>query len=114
MTASGGWLRPIAGGVTVALKVQPKSKREGIEGLVPEAGGGARLKVRVKAPPDSGKANAAVIALLADAWGLRKSDIALIAGATERNKLVSVKGEAKALLRVIEASVDGPKPALRT
>ncbi len=53
--------------MTVDLRVQPRARRAALE-----ASGGA-LKAQVTAPPEDGKANQAVIALLADAWHLPKS-----------------------------------------
>lgn len=60
------WLREVAGGVEVRLKVVPGASRAGVAGAL-----GDRLKVRVAAPPEGGKANAAVEALLAGLTGRR-------------------------------------------
>ena len=57
------------------------------------------LRLRVKAVPDKGKANAAVIALLAKALGVPKSSVTLIAGDTARLKTVAVEGESEDLAR---------------
>lgn len=51
------------------------------------------LKVAVTVPPEKGKANAAVVALLAESWRLPKSAFAIVKGETARNKTVSVAGE---------------------
>jgi uncharacterized protein YggU (UPF0235/DUF167 family) len=51
------------------------------------------LKVAVTVPPEEGKANAAVVALLAESWRLPKSAFAIVKGGTARNKTVSVAGE---------------------
>jgi uncharacterized protein YggU (UPF0235/DUF167 family) len=51
------------------------------------------LKVAVTVPPAEGKANAAVVALLAESWRLPKSAFAIVKGGTARNKTVSVAGE---------------------
>ena len=50
------------------------------------------LRVRVKAPPVDGAANAALIQLLAKHLGVAKRDISLISGATARNKIIEVDG----------------------
>jgi uncharacterized protein YggU (UPF0235/DUF167 family) len=51
------------------------------------------LKVAVTVPPEEGKANAAVVALLAESWRLPKSAFVIVKGGTARNKTVSVAGE---------------------
>lgn len=58
---------------------------------------GIRLRVLVTAPPEDGKANAAVIKLLAKAWRLPKSAFVVIAGETDRNKVLFVAGDPMAL-----------------
>jgi uncharacterized protein YggU (UPF0235/DUF167 family) len=66
------------------------------------------LKVTVTAAPEKGKANEAIVALLADRLGLRKSDITLVRGATDSNKQflitgVELKALNAALIRLVEA-----------
>lgn len=53
-------------------------------------------------PPEDGKANAAVIALLAESWRLPKSSFAVVKGATSRDKTVSVSGDPQMLVGRIE------------
>ncbi len=48
------------------------------------------LKAYVKAPPDKGKANKALIKLIAKKYGVRKSGVTIVAGITSRNKTVEV------------------------
>ena len=84
--------RACPGGVRVRLKVTPKAKREQIGGLLDEPDGSRALKVAVTAAPEDGKANAAVIALLAREWGVAKSAISVVSGATDRRKLVEIRG----------------------
>ena len=50
------------------------------------------LYVRVTAPPVEGAANAALIALLSDALGVRKSTVEIVLGASSREKKVSIEG----------------------
>ena len=73
------FFRPDANGLSLTLKVQPKSSRDAIQGVV-ETPDGLALKVAVTAPPDKGKANAAVIALVAKAFGVAKSNVTLTIG----------------------------------
>ncbi|AAD18637.1 hypothetical protein CpB0517 [Chlamydia pneumoniae TW-183] len=63
------------------VKVTPKAKENKIVGF-----DGQALKVRVTEPPEKGKANDAVISLLAKALSLPKRDVTLIAGETSRKK----------------------------
>ncbi len=86
------------GGVRVALRVTPKASRPGIAGAGRDAAGRAFLKVRVGAPAQGGKANAAVIKLLAGAWDVPRSRICVVAGAKDRRKTLHVAGETEALL----------------
>lgn len=59
--------------------------------------GSAVLRMRVKAVPDKGKANAAVIALLAKALGVPKSAMTLVSGDTARLKTIQIEGDPAAL-----------------
>jgi len=59
--------------------------------------GSAVLRVRVKAVPDKGKANTAVVALLAKALGVPKSAITLVSGDTARLKTIQIEGDPVAL-----------------
>ena len=63
-----------------------------------DASGASWLSVRVTAPPDSGRANAAVLALLAQALGVPPRDLRLVAGASGRWKRIRVQGEPAALI----------------
>jgi len=68
------------------VRVQPRARRNEV---VEQAGG--VFRVRVTAAPEGGEANRAVIALLADALGVAPSRIALVRGATSRDKLFRVE-----------------------
>jgi uncharacterized protein (TIGR00251 family) len=75
-------------GVTIELRVQPRARRSALEVTAEGA-----LKAAVTAPPEDGKANAAVVALLADTWRLPKSAFEVARGATARQKTLGVAGE---------------------
>lgn len=83
-------------GVTVELRVRPRARR-----IALEISGNA-LRAAVTAAPEDGKANAAVVALLAESWQLPKSTFAVIKGAAARDKTVSVAGDPEALAGRIE------------
>lgn len=54
---------------------------------------GFALKVAVTAPPDKGKANAAVVVLLAKVFGVSKSSLSVVAGQADRRKILRIKGD---------------------
>jgi uncharacterized protein len=92
-------IRPHAEGATVALRVQPKAKRNAVLGE--QAGA---LKVSVTAPPEDGRANEAVLALLREEFDLQRSQVELLSGLTNRNKVVLVRGVMpEELVRMIAA-----------
>ena len=66
--------------------------------LVADADGGMALKVAVTAAPRTARRMTAVIALLAKDWGLAKSALALVAGATDRRKIIKLAGRSSAAL----------------
>lgn len=69
------------------LKVVPGARRDEIAGWLGDA-----LKVRVSAPPEKGKANAAVIALLAARLGVAERDVRVVSGAGSPRKTVEIDG----------------------
>lgn len=69
------------------VRVVPRAKRNAIE--LDEDGG---IKVRVTAVPERGKANAAVIALIAKALGVPKRNVEVVRGHTSRDKTISIDG----------------------
>ncbi len=69
----------------VHVKVVPGAKRSRVVGLL-----GDRLKIQVAAPPEDGKANAAVAQVLAEALRLDSSRVQLISGATNPRKTFRV------------------------
>ena len=69
------------------LRVVPGASRTGIVGRH-----GPAWKVRVSAPPDAGRANDAVLELLAHVLGVRRRDVELESGAAARDKIVSLDG----------------------
>ena len=74
-------------GAAFDVKVVPGGSRDQIVGVLDGA-----LKLKVAAPPEGGKANKAVIALLAKTLGVSKRDITIIAGRTNPHKRIAVAG----------------------
>ena len=100
--------RPFAaapGGVRLAVRLSPKASAARITGLVADADGAVALKVAVTAPPEAGKANDALLRLLAKTLRLRQGDLTLVLGAADRRKLVHVAGDPAALTRHLEESL---------
>jgi uncharacterized protein (TIGR00251 family) len=63
----------------------------------------AYLAVRVNAPPEAGKANAALIKLLAKRWRVPQRDLEVISGASRRRKVLQIRGSPDALIARLEA-----------
>ncbi|MBX6746110.1 MAG: DUF167 domain-containing protein, partial [Acetobacteraceae bacterium] len=71
------WWRAGPDGVSVRVKVQPRARRPGLQGVVPSADG-PRLKVAVTEAPEDGRANRAVCATLAKALGIAPSAVQVV------------------------------------
>ncbi len=76
------------------IRVIPRSSREGVDG---ERGG--RTVIRVNAPPVDGKANAAVVRVVANALGVPRGAVTVLRGERSRDKVISVDGLSDAELR---------------
>lgn len=74
------------------VRLTPKSTIERIDGWDQDERGRAFLKVRVRTAPIEGRANAALIALIADTLDVPKSRIRLLAGDTARLKAIEIDG----------------------
>jgi uncharacterized protein (TIGR00251 family) len=74
-------------GITFAVKVHPRSKKNAITGEVGDA-----LKVALTAPPVEGKANEACIEFFAKLLKVPRSSVTIAAGQTSRNKVIRVTG----------------------
>jgi uncharacterized protein (TIGR00251 family) len=80
-------VRDVPGGAMIAVKVVPGASRDRVVGALGDA-----LKVATSAPPEKGKANAAVAAILAEALGLPRRAVELAAGATSPRKEFFARG----------------------
>jgi uncharacterized protein len=76
-----------ADGVTFAVKVQPRARRNAIVGELGDA-----LKIALTAPPVDGKANEACVEFFADSLQVSRSSISIVSGQTSRNKVIRVTG----------------------
>ena len=76
-----------AGDITLTLHIQPGVRQTQCAGRHGDA-----LKIRLAAPPVDGKANAALLAYLAEQLGCARAAVTLKSGQSSRRKLVSIKG----------------------
>jgi hypothetical protein len=91
-------------GAAITVKVTPKARKNAVAGILADG----TVKVQVTAPPEAGKANAAVKEVLAQALGLSVSQIEIVAGQSSERKLISLVGIAPA---EVEAKLTAsPKP----
>lgn len=95
-------LREVAGGVTLAVRAQPGAKKTAMVGVYGE-GDRAQLKIAVQAPPVEGRANEALIAFVAELFGVSKKSVELVDGKLSRSKVFVIRGatleKAQLLLR---------------
>ena len=82
----------------VSVRVTPRSSANVIRGIAADAGGAPALNVTVTAAPEAGKANAALIKLLAKTWKLPKTSLSVVSGAASRRKVLLVSGEPEAVI----------------
>jgi uncharacterized protein (TIGR00251 family) len=72
---------------TFSVRATPRAARNSVDGWQGES-----LKVHLQAPPVDGKANAALIVLLAETLGVSRKQVEIIGGETSRTKRVRVHG----------------------
>lgn len=80
------------------LRVVPRSSKSEIVGEIE-----GNLKVRISAPPVDGAANVEVIKLIAKAFGVGRSSVAILSGETSKTKRISVEGGSATLLQQLAA-----------
>ena len=103
------WLTRHADGARVALKVTPRASSSGVQGVQVDGAGRTYLTVRVSAPPEAGRANAALIKLLARRWRMPQGALEVVSGAGARHKVLHIHGAPDALiarLRALEEAFD--------
>ncbi|MFZ2103050.1 MAG: DUF167 family protein [Oricola sp.] len=80
-------------GADLFVRVTPNASRNAIEGVEIRDDGQERLRLRVTAQPEKGKANKAVVVLLAKALGLPKSAFEVVSGDTARDKTIRIEAD---------------------
>jgi len=94
-----------SGGVILTVRLTPKGGRDAIDGIETMSNNRAVLKIRVRAAPSEGEANAALIKLIAKAVGVPPRDVSLVAGATARIKRLVISGDGPSLVAALEKVV---------
>jgi uncharacterized protein len=89
----------------LSVRLTPSGGRDCIDGLESDADGNCWLKARVSSPPEDGKANKALVAMLSKALKRPKSAISFISGETARKKILRISGDAEDLTVRLEALV---------
>ena len=95
-------LKPHSSGVSLRVRVTPRGGADKVEGAGIDADGHALLRVRVSAVAEKGKANDAVLKLLAKTWRLPRSSFAVVSGDTGRNKIITIEGDTAHLTGLID------------
>ena len=96
-----------AGAIVVSIRLTPKADRDAVVGIGVLSDGREVLQARVRAVPEDGAANVALVALMAKALRLAKSSIAIAAGATQRLKQIRIAGDPADLAKRIETLAAG-------
>ena len=94
--------RTAADGIEIAVRVTPRASRDSFT-----AGTGDHFAARLAAPPVEGAANAALVPLVAAAFGVPKRAVTLIAGDTARLKRLRVTGDPAALAEIAQRLYGG-------
>ena len=90
------------GGLSIRVRLTPKGGRDAVEGIERLADGSAVLKVRVRAAPAEGEANAALIRIVAKSLDVAPRQLTLVAGAAARIKRLMVAGDGARLAAALE------------
>ena len=92
-----------ADAVLLSLRLTPRSSKDALEGVETLADGRSVLKARVRAVPEDGKANLALLRRLADQLDLPIRALSLATGATGRTKVIRIEGAPEATLARLAA-----------
>jgi uncharacterized protein YggU (UPF0235/DUF167 family) len=93
-----------AGGVRVRVKAEPRSRRPGVQGITDTIDGPA-LRIGVTAAPEDGRATEAIAAILAKIAGCAPSQVTLLRGASSRQKLFAIAGDAAKVIHHLAQAV---------
>ena len=92
----------VPGGLRLRVRLTPNASRDGIGGVAMDAEEVAWLTASVTAAPENGRANKALIKMLAKSWKLPKTSIDVRSGATQRRKVLLIAGDGADLKTQLE------------
>lgn len=101
MSAAPAWVAT-PDGVVITVRLTPRGARDAIDGIETRADGSTVLKVRVRAIPSEGEANAALGRVLAKVLAVPPRDVEIVSGHTSRIKRVKISGDAAVLTLALE------------
>lgn len=96
------------GHLRLSVRLTPNGGRDALEKIEASSEGDMVLKARVSAVPENGKANKALIALLAKSLRIPKTSISLISGDTARKKILRIDADPEDLILKLEKLFDQP------
>ncbi|MBP2443335.1 DUF167 domain-containing protein [Rhizobium leguminosarum] len=86
----------------LSVRLTPNGGRDAIDGIEADGEGETHLKARVTAVPEKGKANKALIRLVAGSLRIPKSSVSLVSGDTARKKILRIDGDPEDLAKKLE------------
>jgi uncharacterized protein len=94
-------------GLRVAIRLSTRAKSDRLVAVAAAADGRRVVKATVPASAQGGRANEALLQLLARAWHLPRRDLSIVAGSTSRSKAVRVAGNPRQLIEKITIETAG-------
>lgn len=91
----------------VAIRLSPRARADRLLAVAATTAGGRAVKASVSAPPQDGRANEALLQLIARAWRLPRRDLSIVGGAASRNKIVGIAGDPHALFARLSGELAG-------
>jgi uncharacterized protein (TIGR00251 family) len=95
--------RSEGGAIVLTVRLTPRAARDGVDGIGRLSDGRDVVLARVRAVPEKGGANEALVRVIAESFGVAKSAVEIAGGATGRLKQVRIAGEPAALAAKVAA-----------
>ncbi|CCM77621.1 DUF167 domain-containing protein [Rhizobium mesoamericanum] len=92
--------------IALTVRLTPNGGRDAIDGVETDGDGKPHLKVKVTAVPEKGKANKALVALMAKSLSVPKSLVSLASGETSRKKILRIDGDPEDLIRKLKDLIE--------